>query len=90
VLERVEGNKMTVKKLHKILSGMIKTGNGRKPVCIEKTSFNHPLESDGCVILPVYTVTLDVVEHVDDDGGMGWNKDGTVHCTANVVLRGGW
>lgn len=44
---------MTVSRLHKQLSELIAAGHGRKPVCINKRTFNHQLERDGVVIMPV-------------------------------------
>ena len=48
---------MTVPGLHKQLSELIAAGHGRKPVCINKRTFNHRMEEDGAVILPVESVS---------------------------------
>lgn len=48
---------MTVSGLHKQLSELIAAGHGRKPVCINKRTFNHRMEEDGAVILPVESVS---------------------------------
>ena len=80
---------MNVNQLHKALGALVEKGHGRKPVCINKTSFNHPLESDGAVILNVQAVTGPrFITMTDDDGGTKFNKDGTESGSYTVVLEG--
>ena len=81
---------MTVSRLHKQLSELIAAGHGRKPVCINKRTFNHRMEEDGAVILPVEGVSGPVfITTVDDDGGTKFNRDGTEAGRYTVVLAGG-
>ena len=42
---------LTANQLHKMLGVFIDKGYKRTPVCINKDTFTHALESDGCVIL---------------------------------------
>ncbi len=80
---------LTVRALHTILSDLIVSGHGRKPVCIDKTSFTHPLEQDGAVILHVASVEGPrFVANADDDGGQKWNKDGSESGKQIVILKG--
>lgn len=59
---------MTVAKLHKLLGAMVDEGQGRRPVCVNKASFYHPLESDGVVILDVTEAKAELITIADDDG----------------------
>lgn len=79
---------MTIQKLYSLLGKMIASGNGRRPVCIDKRTFTHALEDDGCCIMDVDNLYLEFVDQLDDDGGMKCNKDGsqsTRHC---LILTG--
>ena len=81
---------MTVSKLHKLLTELIAAGHGRKPVCINKRTFNHRMEEDGAVILPVESVSgPEFIGTTDDDGGTKFNRDGTEAGRYTVVLSGG-
>ena len=81
---------MTVFRQHKQLSELIAAGHGRKPVCINKRTFNHRMEEDGAVILPVESVSgPEFIGTTDDDGGMEFNRDGTEAGRYTVVLSGG-
>ena len=81
---------MTVSRLHKQLSELIAAGHGRKPVCINKRTFNHQLERDGVVIMPVESVFGPVfITIADDDGWQKFNRDGTEAGRYTVVLAGG-
>lgn len=80
---------MNVNQLHKALGELIAKGHGRKPVCINKSSFHHPLEMDGAVILAVRNVSgPQFIVMTDDDGGTKFNKDGTESGSYTVVLEG--
>lgn len=81
---------LTVGRLHKILGEMVADGRARRPICINKDSFWHPLESDGVVILDVTEVKEQCVIQSDDDGGAKTNKDGTESLRQCVVLGGGY
>ena len=79
---------MTVGKLHKLLTKLIADGHARKPVCIHKGTFKHPLEGDGCCILDVQDLHLRLVTQLDGDGAARENQDGTESKHWNVVLTG--
>lgn len=81
---------MTVAKLHKILCELVESGQGRRPVCVNKESFYHPCESDGVVILDVTEATADTIIMADDDGGTAINKDGTEKMRKVFVIGGGY
>ncbi len=80
---------ITVARLHKLLGAMILEGHGRKPVCINKSTFTHPCEDEGTVILNISDVTgPEWIAQADDDGGTKWNKDGTESGKQCVLLLG--
>lgn len=80
---------MNVKQLHKELGILIAQGHGRKPVCVNKATFSHPLEMDGAVILAVRSVSPPrFIVMTDDDGGTRFNKDGTESGSYTVILEG--
>jgi hypothetical protein len=81
---------MTIGKLHKELEELIKAGHRRKPVCVDKQSFYHPLESDGATILDIKEVSMQWVATLDDDGEFAMNKDGTERGKTVLVISGGW
>lgn len=80
---------MTVAKLHKLLGQMVEEGNGRRPVCVNKASFYHPLESDGVAILDVTEATAARITMADDDGFAATNSDGSERLRKVFVLGGG-
>lgn len=80
---------MTVAKLHKLLGEMLDAGNGRRPVCVNKASFFHPLESDGVAILDVTEAKAETITMADDDGWTATNKDGSEKTRKVFVLGGG-
>ncbi len=81
---------ITVASLHKKLADLIAAGHGRKPVCINKESFTHPLENDGAVILGIESVKgPEWVGTCDDDGGIKVNADGSEAGRMTVILQGG-
>ena len=79
---------ITINKLHKMLGKAIEEGMGRRRVCINKKTFIHPLEGDGCVILPIENADIEVVPMLDEDGGMATRKDGTEIERLYMVLKG--
>lgn len=79
---------MTVNQLHKALGKLIEQGHARTKVHINKPTFTHNLEGDGCVILPVYHVLVSVDNVIDDDGGTKVRKDGRECYMTSVVLCG--
>lgn len=79
---------MTIKQLHKITGELIAKGAGRRSVCISKDTYKHPLEADGCVILPVETAELRVIEISDDDGGAATLANGQIKTRTTLVLSG--
>ena len=80
---------MTVARLHKLLGEMIDAGQGRRPVCVNKASFYHPLEHDGAVILDVTSATAETITMADDDGWTATNKDGSEKTRKVFVIGGG-
>lgn len=80
----------TVASLHRALGKLIDQGHGRKPVQINKSSFQHPLEDDGVIIMDVQTIAGPIwITEADADGGTKWNRDGTEAGRQVVVLQGG-
>ena len=80
---------MTVARLHKILGAMVEEGQGRRPVCVNKTSFYHPLENDGVAILDVTEAASGSITIADDEGFSSTNKDGSEKVRKVFVLGGG-
>ena len=79
---------MTVSRMHKILGILIKEGQGRRRVSVNKDSFSDPREEDGIVILPVVDIKLKSYPMGDDDGGTKINSDGTERIQIGVVISG--
>lgn len=80
---------LTVSSLHKMLAKLIADGHGRKPVCINKRTFSHPLETDGVVILNIHGVTgPEWIAKCDDDGDPKINRDGSEAGSQTVILIG--
>lgn len=79
---------LTINRLHKELGKLIEDGHGRKPVSINKNSFTHTLETDGCIILPVKTVWVEWIPTISDEGGFKENKDGSESGKNICVLSG--
>lgn len=77
---------ITVNQLHKMLGKLIDKGEGRRQVCIDKTTFTHNCESDGCVILPVDGCRIEAVLKMNPDGGSMW--DGMERYRRMAVLFG--
>ena len=80
---------MTVARLHKMLGELVESGQGRRPVCVNKASFYHPLESDGVAILDVTEAKPDTITMADDDGWTATNKDGSEKTRKVFVMGGG-
>lgn len=79
---------MTLNQLHKQLTALIAEGYGRRQVCVDKRSFQHNLEPDGCVILPVCRTNVDWIIELDGDGCAVTNKDGSERGHTTVILGG--
>ena len=80
---------MTVARLHKMLGELVADGQGRRPVCVNKASFYHPLEGDGVWILDVTEAKADTITMADDDGWTATNKDGSEKTRKVFVIGGG-
>jgi len=80
---------MTITGLQKILAKLIQEGHGKKKIVVDKSSFQHPCEEDGVVILDIDKVTVRSYPICDDDGGSKFRKDGTECYHTNVVITGG-
>lgn len=83
---------MKVHTLHALLGQIIEKGHGHKPVCIDKSTFQHALEEDGAVILDVVCISGPrFIPHTSDDGGTKFCVDGSESGRSTVVLHGrGW
>jgi len=79
---------MTIARLHKELGKLIEDGHRMKKVNINKNTFTHTLEGDGCVILPVDNIEIQRVPIIDDNGGFKENKDGSESSMTCLVLIG--
>ncbi len=80
---------LTVARLSKLLADEVASGNGRLPVCIDKPTFSHNLESDGCVILDVDGLRVESVRQLDDDGGTKYDSKGR-ECYRTCLVLHGW
>lgn len=80
---------MTVARLHKLLQAEIDKGNARLPVCIDKPTFTHNLEADGCVILDVDGVRVEPIVQIDGDGGTKTDSKGR-ECYRTCFVIHGW
>ena len=72
-----------------MLGELVESGQGRRPVCVNKASFWHPLERDGTVILDATEAKADTITMCDDDGGTATNKDGSERTRKVFVIGGG-
>ena len=59
---------MTLNKLYKDLGKLILKGYGRKKAVINKQTFNHALEEDGCCMLDIETCHFQTINILADDG----------------------
>lgn len=73
-----------IKKLQKIEA----EGHGRALVTIDKRSFSHPLEQDGCCILDVADVDWAYIDQLDEDGFTDTTKNGQAKVKKCLVLTG--
>jgi len=80
--------RITINRLHKILTAEIAKGRGKIPVTIHKDTFTHPLESDGCTVLDVVDCDVEYINIMDDDGSHAVNKDGSERIRLNFILLG--
>jgi hypothetical protein len=78
---------MTIGKLHRKLAELIQQGHARKLVVINKKTFTHPLESDGCCMLDIADLGLEIYNIMNDDGGI-IHDNGNEKLTQSLVLRG--
>lgn len=81
---------MTLGKLHKELGKLLASDKklARKKVVINKRTFTHPLESDGCCMLDVKRINVQTYNILNDDGGLLDDKSGNEKLTSSVVLSG--
>ncbi len=77
---------MNINQLHKLLTKAIAEGDGRREVCIDKSKCTHPLESDGCCILPVTSCEIQTHEMMDGDGGTAFLANGCAKTRTALVL----
>jgi hypothetical protein len=79
---------ITVNQLHKMLGKLIASGQGRVPIVIDKPTFTHNLESEGCVLLMPSGIVLKSCPMSDGNGGIEENKDGSESCRTMAILYG--
>lgn len=79
---------MTINQLHKLLGKLIEKGHGRRQVHVDKGSYHHNLEADGCVILPVWRAQVHTYRMLNEDGGWAYKADGTEITRTSLVLIG--
>ena len=78
----------TVNQLHAMLGKIIEQGDGRLPICVNKDTFRDNCEEDGCVILPVNGVRVDMVLQSDGDGGTKTDSKGRECFRRTAVIHG--
>ena len=79
---------MTISKLNKKLEKLISQGFGRRSVVINKNTFSHPLESDGCCMLDVTDADIAMFNIMNDDGGITHGEDGHEKFKQALILIG--
>lgn len=77
---------MTIRQLHHLTGKLTAEGYGRRQVCIDKSKVTHPLEPDGCCIIPVTAAEIQTHEMLDDDGGFKELADGRTAQRTALVL----
>lgn len=80
---------MTINRLHRLLGAMVAAGHGRRSVCVDKPSFRHNCESDGCVILEVESAAIHTYNRIGDDGDLAVKANGEERMITGLVLEGG-
>lgn len=80
---------MTAGRLYRELGLIIKKHGDRIPVAIDKRTFTHPLEADGCCMLDVHDVVTKYITIMDDDGGTKTTKAGR-EVGKVMLLMIGW
>lgn len=78
---------MTIANLHKQLGKLIARGYARKRVVINKQTFSHPLESDGCCMLDVTGASIGDYILLNDDGGT-LQDNGNEKYVQSLILTG--
>lgn len=79
---------MTINQLHAITEKLIQQGCGRRKVTIDKSTFSHPLEGDGAVILDVASADFECVPILDADGYAERTKSGAEKIMMTLVMVG--
>lgn len=77
---------MTINQLLKKLTLLKNAGHGRRLVCVDKTKCTHPLEGDGCCIMPITSAELNTHEMLDEDGGTKYLANGTGATRKALVI----
>ena len=67
---------------------MIDAGNEKGQVCINKSTFRHPFEYNGCIILRVEDAVLGSRNMADDADGETIGRDGSEAKKNNLILFG--
>ena len=71
-----------------MLGELIERGHAKKGVCIDKRTFNDPLEPDGLVVIEVKSVGMRSVVKSDGDGGTKMRADGSECMSSTAILCG--
>lgn len=79
---------MTIVNLLRALNKMHDAGHRRCKVLVDKSTFNHPCESDGAMLLEVKRIEVVTHNILDDDGGIAETKDGREITKTSIVLKG--
>jgi len=89
-LNKERKSKVTIGKLHKELGKLITKDKklARKKVVINKRTFTHPLELDGCCMLDVKSIEIKEYNILNDDGGLGHGINDVEKFTSALVLSG--
>lgn len=77
---------MTINRLLKELTLLKNAGHGRRIVCVDKTKCTHPLEGDGCGIIPITSAKLNTHEMLDEDGGTKYLANGATATRKALVI----
>jgi hypothetical protein len=78
----------TVNQLYDIVHKLVVDGHGRKPVYVDKQSFQDNREADGCVFMPALQGYLHTFPRMDDDGGIAERKDGSERTITAFLIVG--
>lgn len=79
---------MTINQLHKLTTKAVAEGWGRRKVLIDKATFRHALEDEGCVLLEAETALVESFPLIDCDGFLECDSRGSHKERVGMILRG--